>query len=392
MRIVIGSESFYPNVSGVSVTTFNLASYLAGRGHEVAVVAPSQHHGSYREEFANGFTVWRIGSVSNPFRKDFRVTVYPLRQVRAALAAWLPDVIHLQDPTSIGCVLSREAKARHIPVVISHHFTLDYILTYLRLLKPFHSYLRRRITRAMINFYNSCAHVICPSETVKNDLLQAGLTTSLTAVSNGVNLNRFFAYELPPSVRSASRLPDKPVVLYVGRLDPDKGLETFLDAVPLVLARSKAHFVLCGGGNLLVSLKNLVKEKGLEEYVSFLGPFGYLSPDLPRVYQLATCFVIPSAIESQSIVTLEAMASGLPVVAPSAGALPELVADGDNGFLFPPGDAVVLAEKVNRLLVDRDLCRRMGQRSLEKVIKHELNGSLQKIEEIYYQVTGNAPV
>lgn len=72
MRIVIGSESFYPNISGVSVTAFNLAGYLAGNGHQVMVIAPSPNHRSFRERFPEKFTVCRVGSMPNPFRRGFR--------------------------------------------------------------------------------------------------------------------------------------------------------------------------------------------------------------------------------------------------------------------------------------------------------------------------------
>lgn len=388
-RVLVGSESFYPSISGVSVTTFNLAAYLSGKGHEVAVVAPSPARNTYHERFPEGFTVWRIGSISNPFRREFRVTINPRRQVREIVESWQPTLIHLQDPTSIAYALRIEAQRRRIPVVISHHFSLDYILAYLRFLKPIHPFLRRRITAAMLKFYNSCQSVICPSETARAELLAAGLKTPTTAVSNGVDLNRFFAYQplLNPGV---FRLPNQPLVLYVGRLDQDKNLDVLLDAVPFVLARCQAHFVLCGGGAWKEKLEKKVRHKGLADFVSFLGPYDHRSPELPWLYQLAHCFVLPSGIETQSIATLEAMASGLPVVAAHGGALPELVTDEENGFLFRPGYAEGLAEGVIRILTDTELGKTMGRHSLEKAFLHRMEGSLQKIDSVYDQVLENA--
>ncbi len=390
MRVVIGSESFYPNISGVSVTAFNLASYLADKGHEVHIIAPSPGRRSYREKFPNGFTVWRISSVSNLFRKGFRVTVYPYTRVRKVVAALRPDIIHLQDPACIGCTLLREGRRKNIPIVLSHHFTLDYVLTYLWFLKPVHGFLQRRLTKAMIDFYNCCQYVICPSNTVKEQLLEAGLKTAVSAVSNGVNLDRFFAYESPLSIRAALRLPPHPIVLYVGRMDPEKNLDTLITAMPLVLARHKAHFLLCGGGNSLEALKKRVEKEELSKYVTFYGPLEYQSKLLPKIYQLASCFVITSGMETQSIVTLEAMASGLPVIAARAGALPELVDDGGNGFLFRFEDARDLASKIGILLENKELRQRMGQRSLEKVVQHNLNESLSRIEAIYGEVVSRA--
>ncbi|ACX52397.1 glycosyl transferase group 1 [Ammonifex degensii KC4] len=389
MRVLIGSESFYPNISGVAVTTFNLASYLARRGHEVAVMVPSPRYRNFSESFPEGFTVLRVASVWHPFRKGFRVTVYPLSLARRVVREWRPDIVHLQDPTSIGSALLKACREEKIPVVISHHFTLEYVLAYLWFLRPFHGFLRRKLTSAMVKFYNQCRHVICPSETVRRDLLAAGVAVPVTAISNGVDLDRFFAYEPPLAVRLAFHLPAKPIVLYVGRMDPDKSLDTLIKAMPLILARHDVHFVLCGTGNLREKFERWVRKDGLAPHVTFLGPFANHSENLPRLYQLATCFVIPSGIESQSIVTLEAMASGLPIVAARAGALPELVTDGENGFLFKLGDPEDLAAKVNLLLADEELRKLMGKKSLEKVVAHKLEASMARIEEIYHRVVRN---
>ncbi|MGO0122727.1 glycosyltransferase [Desulfothermobacter acidiphilus] len=389
MRVLIGSESFSPNISGVAVTTFNLAAYLARRGHEVTLMVPSPRFGNFTEVFPEGFHVLRVASVWHPFRKGFRVTVYPLNLARRVVRQWRPDIVHLQDPTSIGSALLKATQEAGLPVVISHHFTLEYVLAYLWFLRPFHKSLRRRLTTAMVRFYNQCRHVICPSETVRQSLLQAGVAVPVTAISNGVDLDRFFAYEPPLAARLAFHLPAKPLILYVGRMDPDKSLDTLFKAMPLILARHDVHFALCGTGNLREKFERLVKKDGLAAHVSFLGPFVNQSDQLPRLYQLATCFVIPSGIESQSIVTLEAMASGLPIVAARAGALPELVTDGDNGFLFTLGDPEDLAAKVDALLADEKKRRKMGRRSLEKVVTHKLEASMARIETIYQQVVSN---
>ncbi|MGQ5711465.1 glycosyltransferase [Desulforudis sp. DRI-14] len=386
MRILIGSESFYPNVSGVAVTTFNLASYLAHRGYDVLLMVPSPSRRTFQEAFPEGFDVWRVSSIPHTFRKGFRVTVYPLRQARHLVGKFCPDVVHLQDPTSIGSALLRASQEKGIPVVISHHFTLEYVLAYLWFLRPFHGYLGRKLASAMAAFYNQCRHVICPSQTVRHYLLQIGVRTPVTVVSNGVDLDRFFAYEPPSAVRKAFRLPAKPVVLYVGRMDPDKSLDTLLKAIPFILAQHDVHFVLCGTGNLREKFERQVRRDGLSAYVTFLGPLSNHGSELPRLYHLATCFVIPSGVESQSIVTLEAMASGLPVIAVQAGALPELVADKENGFLFRLGDPEDLAAKVNILLADDELRNRMRQRGLEKALGHSLELSMARIEKIYHEV------
>lgn len=390
MRILIGSESFYPNISGVAVTAWNLASYLASHGHQVAVLAPSTHMADGYESNLEGFSVYRFSSVPNPFRKGFRVTMRPYKRILETVKEWRPDVVHLEDPTSICSCLARAAEQCGVPVVISHHFTLDYILSYLRFLKPIHRFSRQQLTRLLIDFYNRCDHVICPSEAVREWLTETGVHVPVKAISNGVNLERFFAYESPPAIRSHLGLPDLPIVLYVGRIDQDKHLDTLLESVPLVLHDHSACFVLCGGGNLLERLRKSTIQAGLRERVIFLGQLDYNNDDLPRLYQLAACFIMPSCFETQSIVTMEAMAAGLPVVAADSGALPELVSDGETGFLFRPGDPADLAAKVNLILDDPEMARRMGYRSLQKIHDHDINLNMQHVVQVYERVVMNA--
>lgn len=386
MRIMVGSESFYPNISGVAVAAWNLSVYLVGRGHEVLVLAPSANRKSYKETYEEGFTVERLPSIPNPFRKGFRVTTHPRQQIDVIVKTWQPQIIHLQDPTSIGSCLMKSAQKFGIPVVITHHFTLEYILSYFRFLKPLQRRSQARLTNKMKDFYNACQYVICPSETIKKWLLTLGVQSPMVVISNGVNLHQFFSYEYPPGIRSDLGVPEIPIILYVGRIDVDKSLDTLLDAVPLVLRQYKAHFVFCGGGNLLGRLRRRAEQQGLTPHVSFLGQLDHQDHDLPRLYQIATCFVIPSCCEAQSIVTMEAMASGLPIVAAAAGALPELVENGDNGYLFAPEDCEDLAAKINMILENDERAHHMGQRSLEKIIEHDLNRNLHKIEKIYGEV------
>lgn len=390
LRILIGSESFYPNVSGVAVSAWNLAAYLAGHGHEVAVMAPSTRLADDYEKYPEGFCVFRFLSVPNPFRSGFRVTMHPYKRILNAVKDWKPDVIHLEDPASICSCLAKAGDLYNIPVVISHHFTLDYILSYFRFLKPLHQYSRRQLSRYLRNFYNRCQHVICPSETVEKWLISIGVYAPITVISNGVNLQRFFNYESPVAIRFNLGLPDLPIVLYVGRIDLDKRLNILLEAVPLVLKNHPACFVLCGGGNLLERLKKRILQEGLNEHVVFWGQLDHNDDNLPRLYQLASCFVMPSCIETQSIVTMEAMAAGLPVVAADSGALPELVSDGETGFLFKPNNAYDLAEKISQLLDNPEMAEHMGHVAMKKILKHDINLNLQNVVKVYERVVMNA--
>jgi len=141
------------------------------------------------------------------------------------------------------------------------------------------------------------------------------------------------------ATRNKFNLPDKRTVLYLGRIDKDKSIEVLVRAIPDVLRKIDAHFVITGTGGELDNMKSLVLELEIDSAVTFIGFVEHNSPDFVGLYKNASLFAIPSTIETQSLVTLEAMSAGLPIVAARAGALPELVHNGKNGYLFAPGNS-----------------------------------------------------
>lgn len=389
MKIVIGSESFLPNISGVSVHAELLAQNLSKNGHKVFVFAPSESYRTYRDTKSCPYTIVRIKSVPNPFRKGFRFGFLPKNDVAREIAKINPDIIHLQDPTAICTALLKVANSKKIPVVITNHFSLGYVTSYLPLLKPFHGLIRSILQSHLTRFYNKCDYIFCPTETVRADLLKWNITKPIKAISNGVDLERFFSYSSPSAIQLKYHLPINQIVLYVGRINVDKNIETIVSAIPHVLKKVNAHFVFVGGGDDLPKMKKQAKKLNVERQTTFLGFIPHESEDLPQIYQIANVFVIASTIETQSIVTLEAMASGLPMVAANSGALPELVKDGVNGFLFPAKDSEEMANKIVKILEDEKLSMKMKKAALTTVSKHQIRDCLATIENKYKEICGD---
>ena len=383
MKIVIGSESFFPNVSGVAVHAELLARSLAKDGHEVYVFAPSRSFLTHYDKDFKEYKVFRLKSIKNPFRKNFRIAFFPQKQVLREIAKISPDIIHLQDPTSICSSLLKSAKKRKIKLVITNHFSLDYVISYVQYLKPIHSLLKKILMNYLSSFYNKADFIFCPTETVRKELLKWGVNTEIKAVSNGVDIDRFFSYSLPSSIRLKYHLPENRIVLYAGRIDKDKSIDVLINAIPLVLKKANAHFLLLGGGDLIPKMKKLTEELNIERAVTFFGQYDHDMEDLPKLYQIATVFSIPSAIETQSIVTLEAMASGLPIVSANAGALPELVKNGKNGYLFPKGDSNKMADSIIKILKSDEIQKSMKENSLLYVSNHQIEKSQNKIIKTY---------
>jgi glycosyltransferase involved in cell wall biosynthesis len=231
-----------------------------------------------------------------------------------------------------------------------------------------------------VDFANRCTLTTAPTSTALDLLQQRGLRVRSTVVSNGVDLTRFSPGAAADQARRRYG-PERgaPLILAVGRLSPEKRLDVLLDAVSRL--GEDVSVAIAGIGPEGPSLQALAGRLDLGGRVRFLGfvPAG----DLPDLYRLADIFAIPSAAELQSLTTLEAMASGLPVVAADAYALPELVAHGRSGFLSTPGSAGDLAAHLDKLISDRSLRSSMGAQSVERVRPHDHRLVVEQWEACY---------
>jgi glycosyltransferase involved in cell wall biosynthesis len=250
-------------------------------------------------------------------------------------------------------------------------------------------------------FANGCALVTAPTVTALQLLRCHGLRAPSQAVSNGVDLDRFSPGPPDEELRSAYGVPPgRPVILSVGRLSPEKRADVLIAAVARLggagdhgagdggMGDSRPFLVLAGAGPDEHRLRSLARHYGIEDRVRFTGfvPDG----DLPGLYRLADVFAIASQAELQSLVTMAAMASGLPVVAVDAGALAELVHAGENGFLARPGHAAEVAECLDLLSRDAGLRARMSKASVRIIAGHDRNLLLARWESIYRGLAGSA--
>jgi glycosyltransferase involved in cell wall biosynthesis len=388
MKILICTESFYPNISGVAVFTRNLAQKMAKRGHSVTLIAPSPKYTPY-QEILEGVRIQRLPSKKNKYREGYFISKSPFLRVSKIIEEFRPDVIHLQDPAGICFATLRKARKLKIPVVVTNHFSLEYIVSYLSpFFKTFQSLILFVIARYLNWFYNQCQVLTCPTQTVAKRFKGPITKVRLEVISNGVDLSRFMPYYGDiSSLKRKWQIPLKrKVILFIGRLDVDKEVETLINAIPKVIKKIDAHLVIIGGGKEKENLIQRVKDYQLTSRVTFIDFIPYEDKILPKAYQMAEVFVNPCPHETQSIVTLEAQATGLPVVVANSGALPELVKNEINGLCFRPGDDQDLAAKIIKVLTNKTLAKKMGQKGLEMIEEHLVNDTYKKYEEIYQKL------
>lgn len=382
MKILIATETYYPTVNGVAYFSHNLATLLANRGHDVYVIHPSMESDeTLRKE--GSLTSYGVRSIRIPLYPKLRIAQPALarKSVRAFITKIKPDIIHIQNHFIIGKYSLEIAKELNIPIVGTNHVTAENFISYLDWFKPAKEKVNKIIYKQFAEIYNQLLRVTAPTATAAKLTQSFGVTKNIDVISCGVNLKRFNPENSGLSLKTKYNIPAKPILLYIGRLDKEKRITTILDAMPDVKKGIDAHLVIGGAGKTKEDLELKAEEMGIGDSVTFTG----FVPDdeLPNFYRIADIFVIAGIAETQSIVTMEAMASGLPIVAANAMALPELVHDGENGYLFPADDSDALAEKVVKILADKDLKNSMGKKSLEIIQAHDIENVISQYEALY---------
>ncbi|MFH1781385.1 MAG: glycosyltransferase [Patescibacteria group bacterium] len=381
MKILIAHDTFYPNVDGASYFTQRLAKGLVKRGHEVLVIAPGQKFKSHYGNLDDLKVYWVFSIPVMVANYRFSLPYLHETTIEKAVAEFDPEVVHLQGHFPINSGVLKAAKKLGKPTVGTNHFMPDNLAHYFLAEK----YLRRPFEKiAWSGFrktFSQLDAVTTPTQTAADLLAKIGFDKEVQPVSCGIDLNKFAIEKSTAGVKEKYNIKDKFTALYVGRLDKDKSIDVIIRALPKVLEKNDMQLIIAGKGKESENLKKLAKKLRVSENVVFPG---FVSDDeLPNFYNIADCAISPGNFELQSISTMEAMATGLPIIAVRAVALPELVHEGENGFLFEPGHSEEVADYLLRLIEDEDLRKNMGQRSLEIIKNHDIDKSLETFEEIY---------
>lgn len=376
LRILIAADTFPPDVNGAATFAEQLAVGLAERGHEVHVVAPasSRNYGTFDEEH-QGVTlvVHRLKSYKWPLHAWLRF-VWPWsvkKWTGPILDAVKPDVLHIQSHVVIGRGIVPEANARGIRVIATNHFMPENLLEY----TPFGKWtlpIALKIAWSdAAKTYRLADTITTPTNLAADYLRKAIAGQRVLAISCGIDASRYVAREGRPVNND---------IVFVGRVAPEKNLDVLVRAVALLPGSLAATLTIVGDGEMIPKLTALAKELGLEDRVRFLG---FVSDEVKRTALTnGTVFAMPSTAELQSISSLEAMASGLPVVAADSMALPHLI-DG-NGYLFAPGDEHDLAAKLEAVLTASGAeYTAMRERSLAMIEAHDINRTLTTFEALY---------
>ncbi len=384
MRILIIGATYLPQNNGQSIFTGSLAEGMARMGNEVMVLTPGTGQKGEKTRI-NGVIKASTPALNLWFiHKEFYLAYGYQGQVKQIFRDFRPDLVHLQDSAPVSQYALRVARRHGIPVVATHHPGPNVGAPYFtNVPQPFRGWIESVIWRWILSFLNRSDMVATPSASAARMLMDHGLKVDVRPISCGVNLQDF--NETPEDCRASLLqrygLPqDRKIFLYVGRMDYEKRVDVIVRALADV-HRKDVVLALAGKGARDEKIKRLAHRLQIDDRVRFLGEVSH--SQVPGLMNCSNVFVMPGDAESLSIATLEAMACGKPVLAANAMALPELVKNGLNGFLFEPGNPQDAARKIDLLASHSEAWRGMGEASKQRVARHDTRNMLLAYEALY---------
>ena len=361
MRVAIVTESFFPQVNGVTNTVRHTVDRLLETGHQPLVIAPGPGLARYRT-----VPVVRVRYLGLPGYRSFSLGL-PDAAVERALAEFRPDVVHLASPISLGAVGLRAARRLGVPTVAVYQtdvgkFARQYGVPGEAVVARWVGRIHRRATRTLV-----------PSTSSYADLQALGVT-DMHIWGRGVSLDLFDPENRSKELNAhwTRRHPDLLAVGYVGRLAPEKQVRRLEEVARVPGTR----LVVIGDGPSRASLERTLPS------AKFTGMLGGL--DLARAFASLDVFVHTGEAETFCQTVQEAQASGVPVVAPAAGGPLDLVDSGRTGLLYDPTDHRSLRRAVARMVGDPALRRHLADQALAQVRQRSWAAVVDELIDVHY--------
>ncbi|WP_330183732.1 glycosyltransferase family 1 protein [Nocardia sp. NBC_01503] len=342
LRVLVVAESFLPQVNGVTNSVRRVLDHLAAKGHEAVLMAPTGP-----AEYA-GFRVHVVRGARLPFYRDFRIGLETRRRLRKVLRDFEPDVVHIASPATLGYQAARVAGELGVPTVAIYQ--TDLVGFAERYDLPGGVRTMAALTRRI---HLQVDRTLAPSTASLRQLELMGVP-GLARWPRGVDLGQFGPFRRSEELRNRLAPKGETLVGYIGRLAPEKELELLAHLLPL----PGVKLVIVGGGP---------EEKRLRKVLPGAEFLGVLhGAELGAAYASLDVFVHTGRHETYCQAAQEAMASGVPVVAPRSGGPIDVVTPG-AGFLYPPGDAEAMVALVRRLVDDDELRAQTAQTAQRSV-------------------------
>ncbi|MFD1849474.1 glycosyltransferase family 4 protein [Oceanobacillus bengalensis] len=366
MKIAIVTETFLPSTDGVVTRLTQAVRYFRSLGHEVLVIAPDL--GVYEYE---GAKVEGIKPITLPFYRSKKFAL-PSSKVKTLLEEYKPDIVHAANPLLIAASAVHYAHHLNLPLIASYHTHIPKYMDYYKLYKPAKPIMWSHIKK----LHNAADLNLCTSESIKNELLEKNIK-QLHVLQRGVDIERNHPDFYDERMRERLTRGDKSkkLLIFVGRLAIEKEIHKIK---PLLDRRDDVALAIIGDGPERNEL--MYTFKGTNTIFT-----GFLhGEELSRVFASADAFIFPSVTETLGLVILEAMASGLPVIAAKSGPTIEQIRDGKTGILFENENVDSMLAAIERL-EDKEKLNEMKIQARKEAEKYAWDKASQALLDFYEQ-------
>lgn len=377
LRISLVSETYFPQINGVSRTLDRLVRHCTDSGDLVQLLLPRYPQPPAELPPGADRRDWR--AVPLPFYREVMLPLVTPGMVSGALADFRPDLVHIATEGPLGWAALRASRYRQLPAVSSYHTNFaEYLIRYRAgLLTPFcWRYLRR--------FHNATHMTFCPTPSTRRKLESRGFR-NVAVWSRGVDSAHFHPAKRDPGLRTALGIaPDEIVLAYAGRLAAEKNLDMLVNAWRTLPERQRCRLLFIGDGPLRRRLEEQTGERGIFA--------GYRhGEELARIYASADLFVFPSLTETFGNVILEAMASGLPAIGFAVQGPGDIIQDGRTGRLVRTVHADQLQQAMSAVVSDEGQRRQMARHARHYAEAQSWERIMGGLRASYFETLGSRP-
>jgi 1,2-diacylglycerol 3-alpha-glucosyltransferase len=373
MRIVMFSNTYRPSTSGVVTSVALFRRGLMSANHEVHLIVPQ-----YEDFIDSEPYIFRFPALDLSDRIDISLVLPFQPLIEPTVRGIMPDIMHSQHPVWMGDLAVSFAHELRVPLVFTFHTRYDeYAQSYVPIVAGLASKVAEEVVR---RYMRQCTHIVAPTPAIRDLILREyPIDVPVSVVPSPVDLAR---YEEKDSkrIRQEFGLDKYELLLYIGRVAKEKGLDLLVNAFAKVIAeRPQARLLLVGGGPYRRVMEGLVQRYGLSGKVIFTGVVPH--EEIPDYAAAADLFVFTSVTDTQGLVLVEAMAAGVPAVAVEAPGPIDILAGG--GGLLVPAEEDAFVEAVLTLLEDEVRRKEMGQEALRLAQPYAISETTNKMLAVY---------
>lgn len=379
MNIGFFTNYYLPCINGVVRSVSAFRQTLSCLGHNVFVFTHEAESYKDTEPF-----VFRYPAINLSWPVETPVVMPVSPCIDKVIPILGLQVIHAHHPVLMGQVAADYAEKLALPLVFSFHTRYRDYSHYLPLpIEAVQEMIRSSIDHLVVNFLKRCHHIVVPTPGMRDILInEYGVQNQMTVIPTGIDLTPYQETE-GASLRVERGWDDDFVVVSAGRLAVEKNFKTLLSAfAQAAQQKSNMRLVVLGDGPTHETLAEQAQELGISDRTSFEGEVPFEA--VPIYLKAANLFAYASTTETQGLVTLEAMAAGLPVAAVEATGTCDLVSNGSEGLLTS-NDSAALAQAILRIAQDELLCARFRRAAELKAARYEINRTAERLLVVYEQ-------